>query len=156
MKSGLLLLGLLAVWMALCWPHLQEQWGTTGRTWETLGSLSRVERAAAVDEPGYRAAQAIARGVPAAGCVVVAAHTGPERLKYYQSRFAYYLYPRRVRLVDRSGAAEPGCPYLAVFRDLAPGLAQDPFRGHWDERQLGDRTASMTRVLAADRVEVYR
>src|SRR5262249_22278596 len=107
-----------------------------------------------LDQPGFRAAEQIARAVPSTGCVVVLCYAGPEHLRYYRARFAYYLYPRRVRFSDRT--AETGvCEYLAVFRDSPQNLAQEPFRGHWDELLLLESTAGMRKVLSDDRLEIF-
>ncbi len=152
----LLLLALLGVWMYLCWPHLSEQVSNTRQARAALASLSWEDRAAAVDPPGYRVAEEIARVVPACGCVLVLGYTGPEHLRYYQSRFAYYLYPRRVRFSDQTDAPAGGCAFLAVFRDTPASLAQEPFRGRWDEERLRQRTAALTRLFAEERVEIFR
>jgi hypothetical protein len=136
-----LLLGLLAVWLIFEWPNLVEQVSTTRQARAALGELSWEARTAALDAPGYRVAQEIARAVPESGCVLVLAHTGPEHLRYYQSRFAYYLYPRRVRFSGRTDTAEEGCRYLAVFRDTPQSLAEEPFQGRWEEPELRARLA---------------
>lgn len=148
--------GLLAVWMLVAWPHLSEQYWTTERVRASLAPLSWEERAAAIDQPGYQVGRDIAKVVPPGACVVVLAYTGPEHLRYYRSRFPYYLYPRRVRFSDHTGESGERCEYLAVFRDTPQSLAQEPFRGHWDERQLAERTARMTNILTAQRLEVFR
>jgi hypothetical protein len=147
---------LLAGWLFFEWPNLDEQAGTTTRARAALAPLSPDERTAALDNPGYQTAQAIARATPAAACVLVLAHTGPEHLRYYQARFGYYLYPRRLRWSDRTDAPEEGCAYLAVFRDTSPNLAQEPFRGRWEETELKARTASKTKIASAARLEIFQ
>lgn len=155
-QKQLILLALLAVWMAIAWPHLSEQFSTSERAQAALGGLGWEERTAALDEPGYRVAASIANTVPARSCVLVLSDTGPEHLRYYRSRFPYYLYPRQVRLSDRTEETGTRCEYLAVFRDTPQNLAQEPFHGHWDEHQLAERTAAMTRVFAGDGLEIFR
>jgi hypothetical protein len=86
----------------------------------------------------------------------VLARTGPEHARYYQSRFSYYLYPRQVRFSDHSNADAKGCAFLAVFRDTAPNLAQEPFRGHWDEAEVAARSAGMKKIATAPQVEVFQ
>ena len=152
----LVLAALLAVWMLIAWPHLAEQFSTTGQARAALGTLSWEERTEVLDRPGYRVARHIAGAVPAGSCVLVLAYTGPEHLRYYRSRFAYYLYPRPVRFSDHTTEASAGCGYLAVFRDLPRNLAQEPFRGHWGETQLVERTGKMTRVFRGENVEIFR
>ncbi|HYM11658.1 MAG TPA: hypothetical protein VEU62_13055 [Bryobacterales bacterium] len=159
MSSGrkqLILAVLLAAWMAIAWPHLSEQFSASEQARAALGPLSWEQRTAALDEPGYGVATDIADTVPARGCVLVLSYTGPEHLRYYRSRFPYYLYPRKVRLSDRTEETGAGCEYLAVFRDTPQNLAQEPYHGHWDEHQLAERTAAMTRVFAADGVQIFR
>ena len=142
--------------MLVEWPNLEEQWATTSRVRAELGALSWDERAAAVDPPGYRVAQQIARAVPPGGCVLVLAYTGPEHVGYYRARFQYYLYPRRVRFADRTDAPAGDCGHLAVFRDTPANLAQEPFRGHWDPGALTRRTAGLEKLFSGEQVEVFR
>lgn len=155
-RAHLALFALLTLWMCLAWPHLDEQFSTTRQTLAALAVVSWDERTAAEWPAGYRAAQAVARVVPPSGSVLVLAYTGPAALNYYQARFPYYLYPRRLRVADRTDAPSDTETYLVVFRDAPATLAREPFRGHWDSRQLGERTAGRTRLFAGDRVEVYR
>ena len=150
------LLLLLAAWMLIAWPHVSEQYSNTERVRAALASLSWEDRAAALDQPGYRVAREIAAAAPSGACVLVLTYTGPARLRYYRSRFPYYLYPRRVRLSDHSTEAIDRCDYLAVFRDSRQSLAQEPFRGHWDERQLAERTTKMTKIFGGSHVEIFR
>ena len=142
-RAPLLLLAVLAVWMGVTWPNLDEQLSTTRQTWDTLGGLSWEERNALEWPAGYRAVQEIARSVPPAACVQILARTSPDRLQYYQARFPYHLYPRRLRFGDGGGT----CEYLALFRDDA---------GTWDEPRVRERAASRTRIFAGERVEIYR
>lgn len=148
------LLVLLGAWMLLAWPHLAEQFSRAEQAQAALASLSWQERAAQLDQTGFPTAEQIARAVPGTGCVVVLCYAGPEHLRYYRSRFAYYLYPRRVRFSDRTEEAAV-CEYLAVFRDWPQNLAQEPFRGHWDERRLLERTAGMRQVLSGERLQIF-
>jgi hypothetical protein len=158
----LLLLGLLAAWMLVAWPHLSEQFSTTERTRAVLADLSWEQRAAALDQPAYQVAADLAKAIPEQDCVVLLAYAGPEHLRYYRSRLAYYLYPRHMLFPDDPSLknvnpeAAGKCEYLAVFRDTPQNLAQEPFHGHWDERLLAERTAGMNRVLANGPLEVYR
>jgi hypothetical protein len=156
MTSRLLLLALLAVWMLIAWPHVSEQFLRTEQARGALAALSWEERAAAVDQPAYNVARDLAKTVPAGGCVLVVVYAGPEHLRYYRSRLPYYLYPRRVRFSDQPGESVPGCGYLAVFRDLAQNLAQEPPSSHWDERQIEERTARLTRLFASEQMEIFR
>lgn len=152
----LFLLAALAVWMYLCWPHLTEQAATTQQAWTELKNLSWDDRTAIEWRAGYRAVQEIARAVPSDGCVLILSRTGPQHMRYYESRFPYYLYPRRVRFSDHTDAPAEGCGYLAVFQDTPQNLAQEAFQGRWDEAELADRTARLTKVLAGERVVVFR
>ena len=155
-RERLLLLGLLAVWLFFEWPNLEEQIGTTEQARAALGEIAWQARTAALDAPGYAVAEAIGRVVPATACVLVLAHTGTEHARYYQSRFSYYLYPRQVRFSDHSNADQKGCAFLAVFRDTPQNLAQEAFRGRWDEAELVTRTAEMKKVAAAPQVEIFQ
>jgi len=155
-RPGLALAALLAAWIAVAWPHVSEQLDSSAKARAGLAGLSWEDRAAAVDSPGYQAARHIAGAVPPGGCVLVLAHTGPEHLRYYGTRFAYYLYPRRLRFSDHSDAAWEGCQHLAVFRDTAANLAQETFQDHWDEGQLQQRTGSLTKILSGGQVEIFR
>ncbi len=149
------LLALLGAWVLAAWPHLAEQFSRTEQARAALSSLSWQERTAQLDQPGFQAAEQIARAVPSAGCVLVLCYAGPEHLRYYRSRFAYYLYPRRVRFSDRTEEPAGGCGYLAVFRDLPQNLAQEPFRGHWDEHRLEERTGGMGKILGGERLQIF-
>ena len=62
---------------------------------------------------------------------------------YYRARMAYYLYPRRVRVVDLVSAPAKGCEYIAVFRDFAakPGRRTFP-------RQVGRAATRAPPLLA--------
>jgi hypothetical protein len=142
--------------MLVAWPHLSEQFSNTERARAALGPLTWDQRAAAVDQPAFQLAREIARLVPDRGCVLMLAYAGPEHLRYYRSRFAYYLYPRRVRLTDQSSESASGCSYLAVFRDSRQSLAQDPFRGHWDDHELAARTAQMSKLFSSPQLEVFQ
>ncbi len=155
-RDRLILLGLLAVWMFFEWPNLEEQVSNTGQARASLAALSWEERAAAIDQPGYRVAQQIAQAVPPNACALVLAYTGPEHINYYRARFGYYLYPRRVRFSDHTDASADGCGFLAVFRDTPANLAQEAFRGRWDQAELKARTAAMTKLFSGEQVEIFR
>jgi len=155
-RQRLLLLLLLAVWMLIAWPHLSEQFSNAEQVRAALADLSWEERAAAIDQPAYAIARDIGRIVPERGCVQVVAYTGPEHLRYYQARLAYYLYPRRLRLSTRTDENAGGCDYLAVFRDSRQNLAVEPFHGHWNEAQLAARTAAMTKLLSTDQLQIFQ
>ena len=141
--------------MLVAWPHLSEQFSNTERARAALGPLTWDQRAAALDQPAFQLAHDIARAVPDRGCVLVLAYAGPEHLRYYRSRFAYYFYPRRILLSDHTSASASGCVYLAVFRDGRQSLAQDPFRGHWDDHELAARTAGRRKLVSTAQIEVF-
>lgn len=109
-----------------------------------------------VDYPAYVVAEQVQQATPPDACVLFLAYTGPEHVNYYKTRFDYYLYPRWVRIDANSAAAAENCRYLAVFRDASRNLAEEPFRGHWDEDQLRHRLASMEKIHAGPHVEIYR
>ena len=94
--------------------------------------------------------------MPVDSCVLVLAYSGPAAVDYYQARLAYYLYPRRVLVVDRVSARADGCGYVAVFRDSPKNLAAEPFRGTWDEQQLERRLASLDLVSDGDFADIFR
>ena len=81
---------------------------------------------------------------------------GPAAIDYYQSRFAYYLYPRKVLVFDEIAAKENECRYLAVFRDSAQNLANEPFAGRWNQADLSKRLNALDHVRAGELTEVYR
>jgi hypothetical protein len=105
------LLALLLAWSYLCWPNWEEQWAVTGQAWAAFGNVPWEERGAVEWPAGFKLVREIQRAVPPGRCVVVVAKTTPEKLAYYRGRFPYYLYPRRVWLVDRPEAAPAGCPH---------------------------------------------
>ncbi len=130
------LLGLLAVWMFLAWPNLEEQWGAMQQARAELGPLSWEERSGIEWRAGHQAALDILRNTPPDACVAITAQTTPEKLAYYQARFPYYLYPRKLKW----GPAPEGCGYVALFSETG---TLPPLTG----RIL---------VFAGDRLEIYR
>ena len=152
----LVLAALLVVWLALAAPPLGTQIDKTLRTRALFEGLDAAERTSLFDNPGFRVAQEIVNAVPPHECVVVLAYAGPAAIDYYQSRFAYYLYPRKVLVFDAVSAAAGDCRYLAVFRDSAQNLANEPFAGHWNQAELGERVGALDHVQAGELTEVYR
>jgi hypothetical protein len=152
----LILPALLAAWMAVAWPHVSEQYSRAARARAALASLSWEERTAALDRPGYQIAREIAAAVPSRGCVQILMQAGPEHSRYYRARLPYYLYPRRMRFPDRIDAPEGRCGYVAVFRDLPQNLVREPFQGHWDERELAERTSRMKKIFSGERLEIFQ
>lgn len=145
-----------ALWAALALPSLAEQWESSARLRGLLAGKSYEERASLVDHPAYPVARQIAAAVPERGCVTVLAHAGPEALDYYNARFDYLLYPRRVQAFADSGAEMEDCQYLAVFRDTEQNLAASPFAGRWDEAEIDARTAEAEPVARGSAVSVYQ
>ncbi len=120
-----------------------------------LAGKSADERTGSFDNPGFQAAQDIVATVPANGCVVVLAYTGPDAVAYYQARFRYLLYPRRVHVSADPSVTVESCGHLAVFRDSAIHLRESPFAGSWDEPALQQRLSALHRISATDFVHVY-
>ena len=154
--NRILLLALFALWVLLAWPSLSRQFGTLQYWRRRSGDRSPAERAALVDYPAYLVAEQVKQATPGNACILFLSYTGPEHVNYYKTRFDYYLYPRRVRIFADTGAAAENCPYLAVFRDSQPNLAEEPFRGVWNEDQLRHRLAHLERIHAGLHVEIYR
>lgn len=151
----LALVVLLLVWLAAAASPLAEQYAQTSRIRSALAGKSADQRSAYFDNPGFQAAQDMAPVVPADGCVLILAYTGPDAVTYYQARFRYLLYPRRVRVAADSSATVEGCGYLAVFRDSAVHLRESPFAGSWDQAALEQRLSALRRITATDFVNVY-
>ena len=82
--------------------------------------------------------------------------TKPEFPDYYQSRFAYFLYPRKVIVFDAVDANQDGCGYLAVFRDTPRNLASEPFAGRWNQADLGKRLSGLEPVQSGELTRIYR
>jgi hypothetical protein len=154
-KLQVALVVLLLVWLAAAASPLAEQYAQTSRMRFALAGKSIDERTAYFDNPGFQGAQDIADAVPADECVVVLAYAGPDAVKYYQARFRYLLYPRRVLVAADSSTTVDGCGYLAVFRDSAAHLRESPFAGSWDEPSLQQRLSTLRRIAATDFVNVY-
>ena len=152
----LVLAALLVAWLALAAPPLRTQIDKTLRTRVLFEGRGADERTSLLDNPGFRVAQEIGAAVPPDECVVVLAYAGPAAIDYYQSRFAYYLYPRKVLVFDAVSATAGDCRYLAVFRDTAQNLANEPFAGHWNQAELGERVGALDHVRAGELSEVYR
>ncbi len=128
----------------------------TLRTRALFEGRGATERTSLLDNPGFRVTQEIGAAVPPNECVVVLAYAGPAAIDYYQSRFAYYLYPRKVLVFDAVSAAADDCRYLAVFRDSAQNLANEPFAGRWNQADLSKRLSALDHVQAGELTEVYR
>jgi hypothetical protein len=154
-KLRLALVILLLVWLAAAASPLAEQYAQTSRIRSALAGKSADERTAYFDNPGFQAARDIALAVPADGCVLVLAYAGPDAVTYYQVRFRYLLYPRRVRVAADSSTTLEACGYLAVFRDSAVHLRESPFAGSWDQAALEQRLGALRRITATDFVNVY-
>ena len=152
----LVLAALLVTWLALAATPLRTQMDKTLRTRALFEGRGAAERTSLLDNPGFRVAQEIGAAVPANECVVVLAYAGPAAIDYYQSRFAYYLYPRKVLVFDTVSAAAGDCRYLAVFRDTAQNLASEPFAGRWNQADLSKRLSALDHVQAGELTEVYR
>ncbi len=152
----LVLAALLVAWLALAAPPLRTQIDKTLRTRTLFEGRGAAERTSLLDNPGFRVAQEIGAAVPPDACVVVLAYAGPAAIDYYQSRFAYYLYPRKVLVFDEIAAKEDECRYLAVFRDSAQNLANEPFAGRWNQADLSKRLNALDHVRAGELTEVYR
>ena len=152
----LALAALLVVWLALAATPLRTQIDKTLKARTLFGGRDAAERTSLLDNPGFRVAQEIGDAVPPNECVVVLAYAGPAAIDYYQSRFAYYLYPRKVLVFDEIDAAADGCRYLSVFRDTAQNLASEPFAGNWDQADLGERLSALEPVQSGELARVYR
>lgn len=152
----LALAALLVAWLALATTPLRRQIDETLRTRALFEGRDAAERTALFDNPGFRVAQEIGSAVPPNECVVVLAYAGPAAVDYYQSRFAYYLYPRKVLVFDEIAAKEDECRYVAVFRDTAQNLANEPFAGRWNQADLEERVGALDHVQAGELTEVYR
>ena len=123
---------------------------------KALRGRSLAERTALFDHPGFRVAEEIGRAVPAAGCVLILAYSGPSAVDYYRARMAYYLYPRQVSVADCVSIQVEDCQYLAVFRDSPQNLAVAPFQGTWDTVQLERRLSSLDPVSQGKFAAVFR
>ena len=121
-----------------------------------LAGADPTDRAQAVDNPAFGIAHEIAETTPQDACITVLAYAGPAAIDYYNARFDYLLYPRRVSVSADSAAGSAECEYLAVFRDTPANLKAEPFSGAWDEEALAERTATLDNVLRSERVSVYR
>jgi len=150
------LLAVFGVWVSIAWPGLSLQFATLDYWRQRLGGRTPEERAAIVDYPAYSVARRVEEVVPPAACVLFLAYTGPEHVNYYKTRFDYYLYPRRVRIAAGTGATAENCGYLAVFRDAPANLAEEPFRGVWDEGWLHHRLATLEKVYSGPNLDIYR
>ena len=150
------LAALLVAWLALTAPPLRTQIDKTLRTRALFEGRDADQRTALVDNPGFRVAQEIGIAVPPSECVVVLAYAGPAAIDYYQSRFAYFLYPRKVMVSDAVDANQDGCGYLAVFRDTPRNLASEPFAGRWNQADLGKRLSGLEPVQSGELTRIYR
>jgi hypothetical protein len=153
---ALALYAVLALWVMLAASPLETQWARQSEMLRALGSAAVEQRAALVDNPAFPVAHAIADAVPPDACVDVAAYAGPAAIEYYNARFDYLLYPRRVRVAPDTTIASPDCGYLAVFRDTQQNLAAEPFAGQWDETALAERTQGAERLGGDANVMLYK
>ncbi len=151
-----LLLALFAVWVAVAWGPLTQQFEALDQWESRLGERSMEERAALLDFPAYSVAEVVKQATPSTACILFLAYTGPEHVNYYKTRFDYHLYPRRVKIEANTGATAENCEYVAVFRDVPGNLQVEPFGGHWDEAQLRERLAGLEKVASGPQVETYR
>ena len=154
----ILLLALFGLWVLVAIPPLAQQFSTLEQWRARFGDRSMAERAAMVDYPAYIVAEQAKQATPPQACIQFLAYTGPDHVNYYKTRFDYYLYPRRVLISadTGAGAGSEHCAYLAVFRDSPQNLAVEPFRGVWNEDQLQHRLASLEKIHAGPRLEIYR
>lgn len=109
-----------------------------------------------VDNPAFAVAHEIANVVPSNSCVSVLAYAGTDAIGYYNARFDYLLYPRRVLVIANSDVPFEQCAFVAVFRDTPANLAASPFAGRWDEVALSIRLAELDAVHRSNQVEVFR
>jgi len=152
----ILLLALFGVWVLIAWPPLTRQF-TNLEVWQQrLADRPMAERVAMVDYPAYIVAEQVKQATPADACVLFLAYTGPEHVNFYKTRFDYYLYPRRIRVESNTGAVVENCEYLAVFRDTPRNLAEEAFRGVWNEDQLRHRLAALREIASGPHLELYR
>ena len=147
---------ILAITLAVTAPSLADQWDRSSRLRGLLAGQSVAERARTVDNPAFAVADEIANVVPSDSCVSVLAYAGTDAIDYYDARFDYLLYPRRVRVVTDSDSPFEHCAFVAVFRDTPANLAASPFEGRWDEVTLSIRLAELDSVHRSDQVEVFR
>lgn len=147
---------MLALSAALAAPALSTQWERQSRMLAALDSKSLAERAALLDNPAFAVAHAIAEKVPPDACVQTLAYAGPAAVDYYNARFDYLLYPRKVSVTADVSAPADGCGYLAVFRDTPQNLAAEPFAENWDEAVLAARTEGAERLGGDSVVSVFK
>ena len=151
-----LLLALFGVWVWIAWPPLARQFANLEVWQQRLADRPMAERVALVDYPAYIVAEQVKQATPVDACVLFLAYTGPEHVNFYKTRFDYYLYPRRIRVEANTGAVAENCEYLAVFRDTQRNLAEEAFRGVWNEDQLRHRFAPLRKIHSGPHLELYR
>ena len=147
---------LTGVYALIAAPSLLEQWERQGSLLDRIGRLTPEERRQALDNPAVPVAQRIAAAVPADGCVSVLAYAGPAAVDYYNARFDYLLYPRRVQVYADTSAGLEGCEVFAVFRDTDQNLAAEPFQGQWDDAALAERIRDAEQLSGDQVAAVYR
>ena len=152
----ILLLALFGVWVLVAWPPLSRQFTNLELRRGQLGDRTVAQRAAILDYPAFGVAQQVKRVTPSGACILFLAYTGPEHVNYYKTRFDYYLYPRRIRILADSGAVAENCEYVAVFRDSDANLAEEPFRGHWNEDQLQHRLTGLEKIHSGRHIDIYK
>ncbi len=151
------LYAVLALWALLAAGPLKTQEARQSQLLQALAGADPERRAILVDNPAFPVGHALASATPADACILVLAYAGPAAVDYYNARFDYLLYPRRVRVTANVADTAPeGCGYLAVFRDTQQNLAAEPFAGNWDEAALAARIEGAERLQAGDAVMLYK
>ncbi len=152
----ILLVALFVLWALVAWPRLSEQFSSLEQWRDRLADRSMAERLVVIDYPAYVVAEQVRQATPPDACVFFISYTGPEHVNYYKTRFDYYLYPRRVLVDANTGRTAEHCAYVAIFRDSPQNLQVEPFRGVWNEEELGQRLAAMEKVHSGPHLELYR
>lgn len=150
------LLALFGIWVLLSWQPLSRQFAALEYWKRQFGGRSTIERAELTDYPAFLVSEQVQQFTPNDSCILFLSYTGPEHVNYYKTRFDYYLYPRRVRIFAGTEAPAEDCPYVAVFRDAQRNLAEEPFRGVWNEDQLRRRLEGWEKIHAGPHLELYR
>ena len=144
------------VYALIAAPALLRQWNRQSATLGGIGRLTPAERARALDNPAVPIAERIAAIVPPDGCIAVLAYAGPAAVDYYNARFDYLLYPRRVQVLGDAVGKLEGCNVFAFFRDTEQNLAAEPFQGHWDDAALAERIREAQALGGDELVAIYQ